>query len=57
MKYSIWHLNVQSQQKKHWNNMSNMLKINSKDTRATSGACIVNFDHILQFILPLLLLN
>ena len=34
-----------------------MFKINSKDTRATSGACIVNFNHILQFILPLLLLN
>ena len=32
-------------------NMSNMFKVNNKDTRTTSGASIVNFEHILQFIL------
>ena len=43
--------------KKHWNNMSNMFKVNSKYTRTTSGVFILNFEHILQFILLLLLLN
>ena len=37
--------------------MSNMFNFNNKDTRMTSGASIVNFDHILQLILLSLLLN
>ena len=36
--------------KTHQNNMSNVLKVNNKDTRTTSGASIVNAEHISQFI-------
>ena len=36
--------------------MSNMLEVKNKYTR-TTGVSIVNFEHILQFILLLLLLN
>ena len=43
--------------KKQWKNASNMLKVNNKYTRSTSGVSIVSFEHILQFILQLLLLN
>ena len=31
--------------------MSNIFKVNNKDTKTTSGASLVNFEHILQFIL------
>ena len=34
-----------------------MFKVNNKDTRTTSGTSIVNFEHILHFILLLILLN
>ena len=34
-----------------------MFKVNNKYTRTTSGVSNVNFEHILQFILLLLLLN
>ena len=34
------YLNVESQQKEHENNMSNIFKVNNKDTRMTSGASI-----------------
>ena len=37
--------------------MSNIFKVNNKDSRAISGASTVNFEHISHFILPLLLLN
>ena len=37
--------------------MSNIFKVNNKDTRTTSGASVVNFEHISHFILLLLLLN
>ena len=37
--------------------MSDIFKVNSKDTRTTSGASSVNFEHILHFILLLILLN
>ena len=37
--------------------MSNTFKVNSKDTRTMSGNCIVNFEHTLDFILLLILLN
>ena len=30
--------------------MSNIFRVNLKDTRTTSGASIVNFEHILHFI-------
>ena len=43
--------------KRHWNNMSNIFKVNNKDTRTTTGASIVNFEHIYPFILLLLLVN
>ena len=36
--------------------MSNMLEVNNKYNR-TTGVSIVNFEHVLQFILLLLLLN
>ena len=42
--------------KTHWNK-SNMFKVNNKDTRTTLSASIVNFEHSLQFIPLLLLLN
>ena len=45
--------------KKQLSKVSNVLKVNSKDTRTTSGASIVNFEHkfgiYLQFVLLLLL--
>ena len=34
-----------------------MFKVNNKLTNMTSGASIVNFEHVLRFILQLLLLN
>ena len=34
-----------------------MLKVNNKDTRATPGIFIVNFEHISQFVLVFLLLT
>ena len=37
--------------------MSNMFKVNNKYTKTTTGVSLVNFKHILQFILLLLLLN
>ena len=44
--------------KKHWNNRSNIFKVNNKDIRMTSGAfIIINFEHILHFILLLILLD
>ena len=55
-KYSIQQLHVQIQQKKNTKNVSSISKVNMKDTR-TSVASIVNSDHILHFILLLLLLN
>ena len=41
--------------KKH--NVSNIFKVNNKDTRTTSGASVVNFEHISHFTLQLILLN
>ena len=38
-------------------NMSNIFKVNNKDTRTTPVTSIVNFEHISHFILLLLLLN
>ena len=29
--------------------MSNIFKVNNKNNRTTSGGSIVNFEHILQF--------
>ena len=37
--------------------MSNIFKVNNKDSRAISEASTVNFEHISHFILLLLLLN
>ena len=59
------HFLVQSQQKypppkqtnKKKNNVSNILKVNHKDTKMMPGASIINFKHISHFILMLLLLN
>ena len=39
------------------NNVSDTFKVNNKDTRTTSGASIVNFEHVPHFILLILLLN
>ena len=38
----------------HYNNVSNVFKVNSKDTRTTSGASVVNFKHRSHFILLLI---
>ena len=35
--------------KKIARNMSNIFKVNNKDTRTTSGASIANFEHISHF--------
>ena len=43
--------------KKHWNNMSNIFKVNNKDTRLTADVSIAYFEHILHFIPLLILLN
>ena len=37
--------------------MANIFKVNNNDTRTMSGASLVNFEHILHFILLSLLLN
>ena len=37
--------------------MSNIIKVDNKDTRTMPGASIVNYEHISHFILLLLLLN
>ena len=37
--------------------MSNIFKVNIKDTRTMSDASIVNFEHILHIIILSLLLN
>ena len=39
------------------NNVSDIFKVNNKDTRTTSGASNVNFEHVPYFILLILLLN
>ena len=59
MKFSIWHLYVQTLQKKTKNtrNVLATLKVNNEVTRTTSVDSIVNFEHISYFILLLLLLN
>ena len=31
--------------------MINIIKVNSKDNRATSVASVVNFEHILHFVI------
>ena len=37
--------------------MSNIFKVNNKDTRTTSDTFIAKFEHISHFILLLILLN
>ena len=53
-------LNVEIQQKDHQNKMSNLFKINNKDTRMTSGACIailnIFFTSVIIAVILLLLL-
>ena len=34
------------QQQQHWNNMSNIINVKNKDTITTSGASVVNSEHI-----------
>ena len=48
---------VSKKSPKRWNNVSNIFKVNHKDTRAMFGASIINFEHISHFILLSLLLN
>ena len=36
-------------------NLFKVFKVNNKDTRMGSGASVVDYEHILQFILMLLL--
>ena len=40
-----------------WINVLNIFKVDNKYTKTISSASIVNFEHISQFILLLLLLN
>ena len=35
--------------KTHYNNISNIFKVNNKDTRAVSGASLVNFEYMSHF--------
>ena len=54
------YLYVQTQQKKkhaHTRKVSNIFKDENKDTRMMSGASVVGFEHISNFILLLLKLN
>ena len=37
--------------------MLSIFEVNNKYTRTTNGVSIANFEHILQFVLVLLLLN
>ena len=57
-------LHVQNQQKKNtsttcqiYSKLSNIFKVNNKDTRTMSGAFVVKFENISHYILLLLLLN
>ena len=43
--------------KKQSKNVPNIFKVNYKDTKMTSGVSIVNFEHILHFVLLLILVN
>ena len=40
------HLFVQSQQRKHWNNVWNLFEINNKHTRTLLMTFIINFEQI-----------
>ena len=44
----MWNLRVQKKKKKK-KNVSNILIVNKKDTRVTSGSSVVNFEHILHY--------
>ena len=57
IKNSTCHLHVKSEQKTHWINVSNILKVSNKDTGMESGTSIVNFQHVSHFILLSNLLN
>ena len=43
--------------KKQLKNVPNIFKVNYKDMKMTSGVSIVNFEHILHFVLLLILVN
>ena len=40
------HTKKKQQQQQHWNNMSNIINVKNKDTITTSGASVVNSEHI-----------
>ena len=42
---------------KKTNTVSNIFKVNNKNTKKISGASIVNFGHILHVIVLIILLN
>ena len=46
-------LHVQTKQKKHTRTVSNISKVNNKETIITSDVSVVNFEHVLHFILLL----
>ena len=46
-----------SKKSTHLNNMSNIFKINIRDSKTMIGVSIVNFEHILYIITLLLSLN
>ena len=57
IKYSIWHLHIQTHQKNLSRNVSNIFSVNNEHTSTMSVPSIVNFEYISHFILLLLLLN
>ena len=46
-----------TKKKKKKNNVANIFKVNNQETRMASGASIIDFEHILHFILLLTFLN
>ena len=42
---------------KKTNTVSNIFKVNNKNTKKISGASIVNFEHIFHVIVLIILLN
>ena len=48
----MWRLHVQTKQK-NTRTMSNISKVNNKENIITSDVSVVNFEHVLHFMLLL----
>ena len=51
------HFHVQIQQKKHQNNVINLLKVNKKDKVNSSGVFVVSFEEFSHILLVFTLLT